>query len=152
MTTVETTTNAKHVDVNQPKSDPFPAGINRYMDIIKMYDESITQVKFVLDGDTVKKSAFSFTIAVKDVLKITQKSIETIFNEIKTFNESQDSNYDITRLAMSETIRKGIRPRNYTILIVEMEESEYYNYKDAKMITYHKFDSYNVRKERTIYN
>ena len=150
MTTVETTTH--DVDVNEPKDVPFPAGINRYMDIIKMYDKSITQVKFVLDGDTVKKSAFSFTIAIRDVLKITPKSIETIFNELKTFNESQDSNYDITRLAMSETIRKCIRPRNYTVLVVEMEESEYYNYKADKMITYHKFDNYNVRKERTLYN
>ena len=151
MTTVETTTHASGIDVNQPKAEPFAAGINRYMDIIKMYDESITQVKFVLDGDTVKKSAFSFTIAIRDVLKITSKSTETIFNEIKTFNEPQDSNHDITRLAMSETIRKCIRPRNYTVLIVEMEESEYYNYKDAKMITQHKFDSYNLRKERIIY-
>ena len=151
MTTVEMTRHASGIDVNQPKADPFPAGINRYMDIIKMYDKSITQVKFVLDGDTVKKSAFSFTISIRDVLKITPKSMETIFNEIKTFNESQDSNYDITGLVMSETIRKCIRPRNYTVLIVEMEESEYYNYKDAKMITYHKFDSYNLRKERMIY-
>ena len=92
-----------------------------------------------------------FSCDFRDALKITSKSLETIFNEIKTFNESQDSNYDITRLAMSETIRKCIRPRNYTVLIVEMEESEYYNYKYAKMITYHKFDSYNWRKERMIY-
>ena len=106
MTTVEMTTNASGINVNQPKAEPFPAGINRYIDIIKMYDESITQVKFVLDGDTVKKSAFSFTIAVKNVLNMTQKSIETIFNEIKTFNESQDSNYDITRLILLSGLPK----------------------------------------------
>ena len=134
------------IESKATEKQPFPPSLNKYMDIIKMFDPSIESVLFVLDGDTVRKSRFSCTIGIKDVFKVTAKSRETIFNEIKIFNESQDSNYDITRLAMSESVRKCIRPRNYTILNVDTEESDFYGYKDNKMITYHKFDSHNVRK------
>ena len=140
------------IESKATEKQSFPPSLNKYMDIINMFDPSIQSVLFVLDGDSVKKSKFSYTIAVKDVFKVTTKSRETILNDLKIFNKSQDSNYDISRLAMSETIRKCIRPRNYTILTVDTEKSEYYNYKADKMITYHKFDNYNVRKENTIYN
>ena len=131
---------------DQSSSQSFPPGINRYMDMINMMDSSIEKVLFILDGDTVKKSAYSFTIAVKDVLNMTSKGPTTIFEDIKQFNETQDSNYDFSRLAMSESIRKNIRPRNLTNLKVDMEKSEYYNYKNDKMIIYHKFEAYNVKK------
>ena len=134
------------IESKATENQAFPPSLNKYMDIIKMFDPSIDEVIIVVDGDTVKKSKFSYTIGVKDVIKSTAKSRETIFDKIKTFNESQDSNYDITRLAMSESIRKCIRPNSYTILNVDSEESEFYSYKDKKMITYHKFYDRNIRK------
>ena len=127
----------------------FPPSLNRYMDAIKEFDSSIQDVIFVLDGDTVNKSKFSSTIAVKDVIKTTPGPRKTIFEDIKKFNETQDSNYDLTRLAMSERLRKDIRPKHYTILNVDAEESEFYGYKNDKMIKYHKFDNYNIRKKST---
>ena len=50
---------------------------------------------------------------------------------------------------MSERLRKDIRPKHYTILNVDAEESEFYGYKNDKMIKYHKFDNYNIRKKST---
>ena len=126
----------------------FPPGLNKYMDIIKEFDSSLQYITFVLDGDTVKKSKFSYTIAVKDVIKTIESRV-SIFEDIKKFNETLDSNYDLTRLAMSENIRKNIRPKHYTILNVDVEESEFYGYKNGKIIKYHKFVNYNIRKKST---
>ena len=53
------------------------------MDAIKEFDSSIQDVIFVLDGDTVNKSKFSSTIAVKDVIKTTTGPRKTIFEDIK---------------------------------------------------------------------
>ena len=120
------------IESKATEKQAFPPSLNKYMDIIKMFDSSIEEVIIVVDGDIVKKSRFSYTIGVKDVIESTAKSRETIFDKIKTFNESQDSSYDIARLAMSENTKKCIRPKYYTIFNVDSEESEFYSDKDKK--------------------
>ena len=125
----------------------FPPSLNRYMDIINEYDSSIYRVAFVLDGDTISKSKFSFTAHVKDVINLSEISSKrkSIFSDLNSYAESCDSDYDLTRLAMSEKIKQQLKSNQYTVLNVDMNEQEFT--KDGQIIKYHKWTSYNKRKK-----
>ena len=125
----------------------FPPSLNRYMDIINEYDSSIYRVAFVLDGDTISKSKFSFTAYVKDVINLSEISSKrkSIFSDLNSYAESCDSDYDLTRLAMSDKIKQQLKSNQYTVLNVDMNEQEFT--KDGQIIEYHKWTSYNKRKK-----
>ena len=125
----------------------FPPSINKFMDIINEYDSSIYRVAFILDGDTISKSRFSFTALVKDIINLSEISSKrrSILDDLTKFCEIQDCDYDISRLAMSEKIKKELKANQYTVLNVDMNEDEFT--KDGKIIKYHKWTSYNKRKK-----
>ena len=124
----------------------FPPSLNRYMDIINEFDTSFYRVSFILDGDTISKSRFSFTALVKDIINLSEISSKrrSIFNDLNSYAESYNSDYDLTRLAMSEKIKKELRSGYYTVLNVDMNEQEFI--KNGETIKYHKWTSYNKKK------
>ena len=125
----------------------FPPSLNRYMDIINEYDTSIYRVAFIIDGDTISKSRFSFTALVKDIINLSEISSKrkSIFNELNNFCEIKDCEYDLTRIAMSDKIKQQLKSGYYTVLNVDMNEDEFT--KEGKIIKYHKWTSYNKRKK-----
>ena len=127
----------------------FPPSLNRYMDIINEYDSSIYRVAFILDGDTISKSRFSFTVLVKDVINLSEISSKrkSILEDLTKFCEIKDCEYDISRIAMSEKIKQQLKGGFYTVLNVDMNEQEFT--KDGKIIKYHKWTSYNRKKKNS---
>ena len=127
----------------------FPPSLNRFMDIINEYDNSIYKVAFILDGDTISKSKYSFTCDVKDIIDMKDfKGKRTSIREsLNSYAESCDSNYDLTRLAMNEKIKNRLKSNQYTVLYVEMNEQEFV--KNGETITYHKWETINKRKKNS---
>ena len=132
------------IEINKQK---FPPSLNKFMDIINEYDSSIYRVAFILDGDTISKSRFSFTALVKDIINLSEISSKrrSILDDLTKFCEIQDCDYDISRLAMSDKIKQQLKSGYYTVVNVDMNEDEFT--KDGKIIKYHKWTSYNKRKK-----
>ena len=129
---------AEKTEINKNK---FPPSLNKYMNIINEYDSSIYRVAFILDGDTVSKSKFSFTALVKDVIDLSEISSEkkSILDDLNSYAVSCETSYDLTRLAMSDKIKQQLKNGFYTVLFVDMDEQEFT--KDGKTIRYHKWYS-----------
>ena len=130
-------------EINKNK---FPPSLNRYMDMINEYDSSISRVAFILDGDTVSKSRFSFTALIKDVINLSDKSSErkSIFDDLNSYAASCEISYDLTRLAMSDKMKQQLKSGFYTVLNVDMDEQEFTQ--NGKTIRFHNWGSYNKQK------
>ena len=124
----------------------FPPSLNKFMDIINEFDSSVYKVAFILDGDTVSKSRFSFTALVKDVIDLREDDTKrkSILDDLNSYAESSDLSYDLTRIAMSDKMKQQLKTGFYTVLSVDMNEQEFV--KNGKTITYHNWNSYNKRK------
>ena len=124
----------------------FPPSLNKFMDIINEFDSSVYKVAFILDGDTVSKSRFSFTALVKDVIDLREDDTKrkSILNDLNSYAESSDLSYDLTRIAMSDKMKQQLKTGFYTVLSVDMNEQEFV--KNGKTIAYHNWNSYNKRK------
>ena len=130
-------------EINRNK---FPPSLNKFMNIINEYDSSIYRVAFIVDGDTVSKSRFSFTAIVKDVIDLREDDTKrkSILNDLNSYVETCDTSYDLTRIAMSDKMKQQLKSGFYTVLNVDMNEQEFV--KNGKTITYHNWSSYNKKK------
>ena len=140
---IEEQETTEKTEINRNK---FPPSLNRYMNMINEYDSSIYRVAFILDGNTVSKSKFSFTALVKDVINLNENSSErkSILDELISYAASCDTSYDLTRIAMSDKMKQQLKSGFYTVLNVDMDEQEFTQ--NGKTIRYHKWNSYNKKK------
>ena len=137
---VEMLNNAANIKM---KTKKFPPSLTKYMEIINQLDKTIHQVYFILDGDTKLQSQYSHTCYIKDVIdyRHNKGQRKSIFEQIC---DLPDINYNVTRLAMSDKIKKTLKPNHYTFLLVNMEPKEFI--KNGKIIKYHSWESFNQEK------
>ena len=133
-------------DKTEFNKNKFPPSLNKYMNMINEYDSSIYRVAFIIDGDTVSKSKFSFTALVKDVIDLREDGTKrkSILDDLTAYAETCETNYDLTRIAMSDKMKQQLKNGFYTVLNVDMDEQEFV--KNGKTIAYHNWNSYNKRK------
>ena len=137
---IEMLNNAPNIEM---KTKKFPPSLTKYMNMINQLDKTIHQVCFILDGDTMLQSQFSYTCFIRDVIDYRDNKNErkSIFEQIC---DIPDINYNVTRLAMSDKMMKTLRPNQYTFLFVNMEQKEFI--KDGKIIKFHSWESFNKEK------
>ena len=133
-------------DKTELNKNKFPPSLNKFMDVINEFDSSIYRVAFIVDGDTVSKSRFSFTALVKDIIDLREDDAKrkSILDDLTSYAETCETNYDLTRIAMSDKMKQQLKTGFYTVLNVDMNEQEFA--KNGKTITYHNWNSYNKRK------
>ena len=149
---IEMLNNAPNIEM---KTKKFPPSLTKYMNMINQLDKTIHQVCFILDGDTMLQSQFSYTCFIRDVIDYRDNKNErkSIFEQIcesamqtscPEGTDMPDINYNVTRLAMSDKMMKTLRPNQYTFLFVNMEQKEFI--KDGRIIKFHSWESFNKEK------